>query len=48
VGGRSTDETHDLSYDQLRELILQGVRCSWLPEEKQQLLEEELQNDPSW
>ena len=41
-------DVHRFTRDQIRTLILNAVRASWLPEQRRRQLAEELQDDPHW
>jgi adenosine deaminase len=44
----SLEEELDFSRDEIRTLILQSIRASWLPENKKQPLVESFCQDPAW
>lgn len=45
---RLLEQELGFSRDEIRALILQGVRASWLPEEKKQRLIDAIGEDPAW
>ena len=45
---RMLEEKLDFSRDEIRSLILQGIRVSWMSEKRKTLLTEEFQKDKFW
>ena len=41
-------DRHEFTRDEIRTLILNAVRASWLPGARRQRLAEDLQGDPDW
>jgi adenosine deaminase len=45
---RSLESELGFSRDEIRQLILQGIRSSWLPEDRKDRLIDDFQQDPHW
>ena len=45
---QSLIDVHGFTRDQIRTLILNGIRASWLPDERKRHLADVVQNDPDW
>ena len=45
---RLLEETLGFSRDDVRQIILNGVRAAWLPKERKRGLVEDFENDPAW